>query len=82
MINDVSLHVANGEAVAVTGLVGSGLSQLAACISGNRKVTSGDLTVNGASVLGQRTRQRIAASIGWVPEDRKSQGLVRDLAQS
>jgi ribose transport system ATP-binding protein len=79
MINDVSLHVANGEAVAVTGLVGSGLSQLAACLSGDRKVTSGEVRVNGASVLGQRTRQRIAAGIGWVPEDRKSQGLVLEM---
>jgi ribose transport system ATP-binding protein len=79
MINDVSLHVAYGEAVAVTGLVGSGLSQLAACLFGDRTVTAGDLKMNGQSAFGQRTRQRIAVGMGWVPEDRKSQGLVLDM---
>ena len=79
MLKSVSLSVARGEAVAVTGLVGSGLSQFAACLFGDRKMTGGDLRVNGRSIVGQRTRQRIAAGLGWVPEDRKSQGLVLDM---
>jgi ribose transport system ATP-binding protein len=79
MIRDVSLRVGAGESIAVTGLVGSGLSQLAGCLFGDRKIASGDLKADGKSMLDQRTRQRIAAGIGWVPEDRKSQGLVLDM---
>jgi ABC-type sugar transport system ATPase subunit len=79
LLSDVSLRIQPGEAVAVAGLVGSGQSQLAACLFGSRARTSGQLLVEGKPVDIRSPRGAIRAGIGLVPEDRKTQGLVLDM---
>lgn len=75
-LHDISLTVRPGEIVAVTGLVGSGQSELAACIFGSRPRRRGTISVLGKQVPARSPRASIAAGLGWVPEERKRQGLV------
>lgn len=79
-LRDVSLTVMPGEAVAVTGLVGSGQSELAACIFGIRPRTSGEVFVGGREIAARSPGAVIRAGLGWLPEERKLQGLVLEMS--
>lgn len=81
-LRDVSLSVMPGEAVAVTGLVGSGQSELAACIFGSRPRASGQVFVAGREIPPRSPRRVIRAGLGWLPEERKLQGLVLEMSVS
>src|SRR5690606_33239205 len=45
-----------------------------------RPATAGDVTLRGTSILGQPTRRILRAGVGYVPEDRSVDGLVRDFS--
>jgi ribose transport system ATP-binding protein len=82
LLNDVTLQVRPGESIAVTGLVGSGQSELAACLFGDRKFSSGHVYVRGKRLRSVHPQALIAAGVGWVPDDRKTQGLVLNMTLS
>jgi ABC-type sugar transport system ATPase subunit len=73
----ISLQVRHGEIVGVAGLVGSGRSELLESIAGARRRRAGSVRIDGDAVSSQTPRGAMAAGIGFVPEDRYHQGLVR-----
>lgn len=73
-----TLH--EGEILGITGLLGSGQAELAECLFGMRHLTSGRCLINGRQVRLNSPRHAIRAGIGFLPEDRKSQGLVLDMS--
>ncbi|MFL0711273.1 MAG: ATP-binding cassette domain-containing protein [Microcella pacifica] len=79
LLRDVSFTVKSGEAVAVTGLVGSGQSELATTLFGGGTRTEGEIYVNAHRLRTQAPREAIRAGLGMIPEERKSQGLVLDM---
>ncbi|MGD8684336.1 MAG: sugar ABC transporter ATP-binding protein, partial [Chloroflexota bacterium] len=76
---DVSFTVRSGEIVGVAGLVGSGRSETAQCIFGILKPDSGEILVNGQQVRIKSPSQAMGLGIAYVPEDRGTQGLVREM---
>jgi ribose transport system ATP-binding protein len=82
LLCDISLRVMPGEAVAVTGLVGSGQLQLAACAFGAQKRTVGDVLLKGVAIPPNAPRASVRAGLGWIPEERKTQGLVLNMSVS
>jgi rhamnose transport system ATP-binding protein len=80
VFRDVSFTVRAGEIVALAGLVGAGRSEVARAIFGIDKRDAGTVTVNGKRLRGGSPEAAIAAGIGFVPEDRRQQGLVMDLS--
>jgi ribose transport system ATP-binding protein len=75
-----SMELRRGEILGVTGLLGSGQTELIECLFGMRELTSGRFWVDGKEVKIRSPRQAIAAGLGLIPEDRKSQGLVLDMS--
>lgn len=73
---DVSFTVRQGEVVGLYGLVGAGRSEVAESIFGARRLDSGEVFVDGEKVKGSDTRDAVSAGMGFVPEDRKAQGLI------
>ncbi|MDV3129150.1 sugar ABC transporter ATP-binding protein [Mycobacterium sp. 21AC1] len=74
-VMDVSdISVRRGEIIGLAGLGGAGRSTLLATLFGDRSATL-DLTLSGERITRQTPRGAVAAGIGLVPEDRKSQGL-------
>ena len=72
---DVGFELRKGEILGITGLLGSGRTELALSLFGLGKVDSGDIILNGQKV---RIHSPIAAQklrIGYVPEDRLTEGL-------
>ena len=76
--SDVSFSIAPGEILGVTGLLGSGRTELAEAIFGQYPVDSGEIIVEGKSVRLNSPSAAIKAGIGYVPPDRLTQGLFLD----
>ena len=77
---DVSFDVRAGEIVALAGLVGAGRSEVARGIFGIDKVDAGHVEVSGQRLPPGKPQAAMRAGIGFVPEDRRQQGLVMDLS--
>jgi rhamnose transport system ATP-binding protein len=77
---DISLAVRAGEIVALAGLVGSGRSEVARAIFGIDRYHLGSVTVNGRPLRRASPTEAIAAGVGFVPEDRRQQGLVMEMS--
>lgn len=78
-LEGVSLDVMPGEIVGLGGLVGSGRSELMDAVFGIDRRAHGEVVVEGRSVGTGAGRAMIGAGVGYVPEDRKLQGLFFDL---
>ncbi len=74
-LRDVDLDVGRGEVVGVAGQAGAGRSTLARALFG-LVPHRGSIQIDGEEVRLRSARQAIAAGVGFVPEDRKGQGLV------
>jgi ABC-type sugar transport system ATPase subunit len=73
---DVSFTVRAGEVVGLAGLMGAGRSEVASTLFGLERPTRGRILLDGREVRITSPAQAIALGIGYVPEDRKRQGLV------
>jgi rhamnose transport system ATP-binding protein len=77
---DISFDVRAGEIVALAGLVGAGRSEVARAIFGIDRADAGHVEVAGNRLAPGRPLAAMRAGIGFVPEDRRQQGLVMDLS--
>ncbi len=75
-VRDVSFDLRKGQILGITGLVGNGQSELAACIFGARERVKGTIAVEGRQVDIRSPADAIRAGIGFLPDERKTQGLV------
>ncbi|MHA7181429.1 sugar ABC transporter ATP-binding protein [Arthrobacter sp. MDB2-24] len=73
--HNVSFTLHRGEILGITGLLGSGRSEIAESLFGVLPADSGSVHVNGKRVRLNSIEDAIRAGIGYVPEDRLSQGL-------
>jgi rhamnose transport system ATP-binding protein len=80
VFTDISLSVRAGEIVALAGLVGSGRSEVARAIFGIDRYDAGQVTVGGRELRKASPVSAMAAGVGFVPEDRRQQGLVMDMS--
>ncbi|MBM7518545.1 sugar ABC transporter ATP-binding protein [Nocardioides nitrophenolicus] len=75
---DVDLTVHAGEIVGLTGLVGSGRSEILESIYGARKASAGRVSVDGRALRRGSVTAAVRAGVGLCPEERKSQALLLD----
>src|SRR5215468_6066827 len=80
VFTDISFTVRAGEIVALAGLVGSGRSEVARAIFGIDRYDAGAVAVRGRELRRASPTAAMAAGIGYVPEDRRQQGLVMDMS--
>lgn len=79
-IKNVSLTVRAGEIVGLGGLVGAGRTDFARVLFGADRHDSGKICVSGKEIHPRSPRDAVRMGIGLVPEDRKAQGIILDLA--
>lgn len=75
-VRDVDLEVARGEIVAVTGLIGSGRSELGRLIFGAQPMTAGSIEIDGKPFVDPSPLRCVKSGIGYVPQDRKQGGVA------
>ena len=79
-LHGVSLELQGGEILGVAGLIGAGRTALAETLFGLRQMTAGKIRINGEVVKLHSAKQAIKNGLGFVPEDRKLQGLFLNMA--
>lgn len=73
-------RIARGEVNGFTGLLGSGRSESVRAIFAADRVTGGKVAVNGKQVHISKPIHAMKAGIGYLPEDRKRDGIIADLS--
>ncbi|MCB8044131.1 sugar ABC transporter ATP-binding protein [Microbacterium oxydans] len=73
--HDVSLQVSPGEIVALTGLVGSGRTEVVRALFGADRSTSGTVLLDGSPYLRRKPWRSVERGIALLPESRKLEGL-------
>ncbi|HWL00784.1 MAG TPA: ABC transporter ATP-binding protein [Microbacteriaceae bacterium] len=77
VVNDVSFEVRSGEIVGVAGVQGNGQTELAEALVGLRHVLRGRLQLDGDDITKDKVRSVLDAGVGYIPEDRSADGLVK-----
>jgi ribose transport system ATP-binding protein len=75
-IRDVSLTLRKGEMLGLAGLPGSGRTELAECLYGIRKITSGKMVFQGIERRFSHPSQAVSAGIACLTEDRQGSGIL------
>lgn len=73
---DVNFSVKAGEVLGVSGLMGAGRTEIMHAIFGNLPFESGKVFIEGKEVTIKNAREAINAGIGFITEDRKTEGLL------
>ncbi len=78
--DDISFSLHRGEIIGITGLLDSGRTELALSMFGIKPIEQGSFHIGGKPVKIKSPRDAIEHKLGYVPEDRLSEGLF--LSQS
>lgn len=78
--DDISFSVKQGEILGITGLLGSGRTELVESIFGYNKADSGEIFIGGEKAIINNVRDGIAHGIGYIPPERIMESLF--LSQS
>lgn len=78
-VRDVSLTLREGEILGITGLVGSGKTELARILFGADPYDSGKIEIDGKPVRMRSPADAIAKGVALVPEERRHEGLIIDM---
>ncbi len=79
-IKPFNFKIHKGEVVGVTGLLGSGRSEMVRCIYGADRPTGGKLSMHGKELKAKAPIDSIRAGMGYLPDDRKADGCIGELS--
>ena len=79
-IKPFNIDIHKGEVIGLTGLLGSGRSELVRAIYGADKPDCGTLTVNGKTAKINTPLDAMKLGMAYLPEDRKKDGIIADLS--
>jgi simple sugar transport system ATP-binding protein len=75
---DISFEMKPGEILGITGLLGSGRTELALALFGVQPATKGSIIIDGKPVRIRNIQNAMNAGFGYVPEDRLTEGLFME----
>lgn len=78
---DISFSLLKGEVLGISGLLGSGRTELASALFGVESYDSGEVFIDGKKINIRNVGDAVNNGIAYVPEDRLTQGLVMDYPQ-
>ena len=76
ILKGLDLQVHAGEIVGIAGIDGNGQTELVEILTGLRKATRGEATINGVSVLNKSPHFGFDHGVSSIPADRQKHGLV------
>ena len=78
ILKGLNLDVHAGEIVGIAGIDGNGQTELVEILTGLRKATQGEATVNGVSIYNKSPNFGFNHGVSSIPADRQKHGLVLD----
>jgi general nucleoside transport system ATP-binding protein len=79
-VDGVDFVVRAGEVLGVAGVQGNGQTELVEAIMGLRPVAAGSIRLDNEDLAGMRTKQILRSGVGYVPEDRSVDGVVKEFS--
>jgi ABC-type uncharacterized transport system ATPase subunit len=79
-LKDVAFEVHESEILGIAGVEGNGQTELVEVLTGMRKVTKGEITLDGKPITNTSPHERIGMGLSNVPEDRQKNGLILDFS--
>jgi ABC-type uncharacterized transport system ATPase subunit len=79
-VDGIDLTVRAGEVLGIAGVQGNGQTELVEAIMGLRPVLAGTVSLAGERIDGWSTKRVLRAGVGYVPEDRSVDGLVKEFS--
>ncbi|WP_072804355.1 ABC transporter ATP-binding protein [Rhodococcoides yunnanense] len=79
-VDGISLEVHAGEILAIAGVQGNGQTEFAEALLGVQDNVTGEITLDGRSLIGSSVHDVLGAGVGFVPEDRTIDGLVGEFS--
>lgn len=79
LVDGVSFSLRRGEILAIAGVQGNGQTELTEAIMGLQHRVHGSISLDGEELIGRSTRGVLDAGVGFVPEDRKEDGLIAEM---
>lgn len=80
LVDDASFEVRGGEILAIAGVQGNGQTELTEALVGLQERVRGSIRLNGDELRGCSVREVLDAGVGFVPEDRGVDGLVKEFS--
>jgi general nucleoside transport system ATP-binding protein len=78
LLDDVSFTIREGEVLAIAGVQGNGQTELTEAMVGLRERVQGSIRLYGEELSTATVRDVLESGVGFVPEDRKVDGLVAE----
>ncbi len=78
-LKEISFCAKQGEIVGFSGLMGAGKSELARALFGVDEILKGEIAINGENIKYVKPENSLKNGVGYVPEDRKLEGLFLNL---
>jgi len=78
-LKNISFKLHKGEILGFFGLMGAGRTELAKAIFGYDKILSGEVNIEGRVYKKFNTQTMVENGLGYVTEDRKGEGIVKDM---
>ncbi|MCD4557248.1 ABC transporter ATP-binding protein [Schaalia sp. lx-100] len=76
VLDNINLDVRQGEILCIAGVQGNGQTELCEVTLGSRQPDAGTVEIDGRDVTALDIKRRLAAGLGYVPEDRSQDGMI------
>ncbi|GEK87154.1 ABC transporter ATP-binding protein [Microbacterium aerolatum] len=80
LVDDVSFSVRGGEVLVIAGVQGNGQTELTEAIVGLQARVDGSILLGGQELIGRSVRDILDDGVGFVPEDRSVDGIVKEFS--
>jgi len=78
-LKDISFNLFKGEILGFFGLMGAGRTELAKAIYGYDNISKGSIEIDGQILKKFDTQTMVKNGVGYVTEDRKGEGIIKDM---
>ena len=78
-LKNISFNLYKGEILGFFGLMGAGRTELAKAIYGYDKISNGSVEIEGRLLKKFNTQMMVKNGVGYVTEDRKGEGIIKDM---
>jgi ribose transport system ATP-binding protein len=75
---DINISLKKGEILGLSGLLGSGANEILRCIFGIIQQNSGEIVLDKKNIKIQNPNDAVSFGIGYIPADRKNEGLIQE----
>nr|WP_122981297.1 ABC transporter ATP-binding protein [Actinoplanes teichomyceticus] len=79
-VDGVDLEIRAGEVLGIAGVQGNGQTELVEAVMGLREVRAGQVQLDGEDLAGMSTKRILRSGVGYVPEDRSHDGVVKEFS--